>query len=332
MRKLIYIFPLLLFILFVITNCKDKKAPFDYDTHPEGWVDEDSENFHGNMVLEGVLGVEGCSECHGADFLGGNSGVGCWSSSCHSIFPHPTGWADSLSDNFHANAIVSRFKWQIEKCQQCHGKDYTGMGYAVKNCTRCHTEPKGPEACNTCHGSDKNPAPPKDLEGNTARSFVGVGAHQVHLTDSTFTTAFDRDCIQCHIKPQNYEDEGHIDGQLPAEITFSLFASDSGKTQPLWNHDNATCSNVYCHGDFKFKKSESKFSWIYTDSVITGNNPVITWNDTGEEQVECGTCHDLPPKGHLAQTTCNTCHGKVVDADNNIIDKKLHINGQIDVF
>jgi len=243
------------------------------------------------------------------------------------------GWADSLSYNFHGTFIAQTLFWNIRDCQTCHGNDYKGNGYASKNCTQCHKQAQGPEACNTCHGSFVNSAPPKDLSGHTASTFVGVGAHQAHLQDTTLTTAFNRDCNLCHITPSAYSDPDHIDGRLPAKVRFGSFATDSSRLNTSWNHEEATCSNVYCHGAFEFKKEKAgSFTWIFTDSVIVGNNPVMNWTEVGSEQAQCGTCHGLPPQGHLAQQTCNGCHGRVVDENFNIINKKLHINGKIDVF
>ena len=48
----------------------------------------------------------------------------------------------------------------------------------------------------------------------------------------------------------------------------------------------------------------------------------------------CGSCHGLPPTGHIAATLtgCGICHGSVVDTEGNIIDKTKHINGQVNVF
>ncbi len=46
-------------------------------------------------------------------------------------------------------------------------------------------------------------------------------------------------------------------------------------------------------------------------------------------QAKCGTCHGLPPTGHIAApiTSCYLCHQGVVDEMGNIIDKDKHING-----
>jgi hypothetical protein len=51
-------------------------------------------------------------------------------------------------------------------------------------------------------------------------------------------------------------------------------------------------------------------------------------------QATCGSCHNLPPIGHVEAniTACSTCHQGIVDSDGNIIDTDKHINGEKNVF
>ncbi len=156
-----------LILMVVMLSCSEKRQPFSVSTHPKDWVDENSSNFHGKAILDGTLTLKSCQTCHGADFSGGTAKVAC--ASCHELFPHAEGFADVQSPDFHANFIINKMKWNILPCQKCHGSDYSGEGVAEKNCmtSGCHTPPEGPEACNTCHGSSINDAPPPDLQGNT---------------------------------------------------------------------------------------------------------------------------------------------------------------------
>ena len=172
-------------------------------------------------------------------------------------------------------------------------------------------------------------APPSDVSGNIETDSAGVGAHMVHLFDNSL--GMDIPCETCHVVPQSYFDPGHIDSPLPAEVIFNLVAIENIATNAGYDHNTETCSNVYCHGNFVFSKDESDNQWIYQDSVITGLNADMIWNQVGTGQADCETCHGLPPTGHLVLTNCSSCHTAVVDADNNIIDKSKHINGQIDL-
>jgi len=332
MKKIIKSALIILLNLLAIA-CVNERSPITTGVHPSGWLDKTSDDFHGTLVAESKTAPESCQSCHGNNYEGGSAQISCYDSKCHAAYPHAEGFADSTSENFHQNYIRSTANWNITQCQECHGVDYSGIGNPDKNCLRCHTQADGPEACNTCHGSANNPGPPFDLFGHTATTFIGVGAHQTHLTDTTLTTAFEKDCILCHNKPLIYSSTGHVDNAPPpADINFGLFASDSGRAEPHWDRASASCSNVYCHGNFKLYRDSSLYAFGYADSVISGNNVTMRWTEVGTGQAECGTCHGLPPTGHNPITTCFVCHGRVVDANMKIINKKLHINGHADVF
>ncbi len=96
---------------------------------------------------------------------------------------HPIGWTDITSQSFHGNYVKSQ-KFQTTICTSCHGSDLSG-GTAQVSCYKCHQGSDGSLACNTCHGSVLNPAPPKDLAGDSLTSAPGVGAHQIHLRGSS---------------------------------------------------------------------------------------------------------------------------------------------------
>ncbi len=303
----------------------------DQFPHPAGWISEDNSNFHGKLLLFNILSLADCQSCHGDDLSGGTSGVAC--ADCHENYPHPAGFSDENSESFHAKYISQTLNWDILSCRSCHGTDYSGeTGFQQTNCLNCHRSTNGPEACNTCHGSQNNAAPPEDLAGNTNTTSQSVGAHQAHLVGTTWSTYKPGDCAKCHIKPASYEDSGHIDDTPHAEIPFGALATMNGELNTTYDFLNASCDNVYCHGGFEFKKSDSNYPWAYTDSLISGNNPTLHWKYVGAGQALCGSCHGLPPEGHIQANACGGCHADVVDNNLNITNKYLHINGKKDVF
>jgi Geobacter CxxxxCH...CXXCH motif (GSu_C4xC__C2xCH) len=313
--------------------CSDLADPVEVTTHPAGWADPLSSRFHGTFTLETPGKTDTCATCHGDDFSGSIAGVSCESSGCHSVFPHPAEFADTLGLNLHTVTLAEDVGWDLTVCQTCHGSDYAGNGFEEKNCLTCHTEEDGPEACTTCHGDGESIAPPEDLSGNTSTSAPGVGAHQTHMGMSHLTDILNPECSHCHNKPERYSSAGHTDGGPPsADIVFSSFATSDGQLSTSYDPATNTCSNVYCHGNFEFKKEDSSAPSIYTAPQIEGNRLVMTWTDVGTDQAACGTCHDLPPKGHLVVTTCNGCHPRVVNANFEIIGPDLHINGLIELF
>lgn len=68
--------------------------------HPEGWLTEDADSFHGQALRAAGWDLSACKGCHGADYAGGSTGVSCVT--CHSRTP--------------------------EGCTVCHGTPGAGPG------------------------------------------------------------------------------------------------------------------------------------------------------------------------------------------------------------
>ena len=79
-------------------------------------------------------------------------------------------------------------------------------------------------------------------------------------------------------------------------------------------------------------KDSSSNQFAYTADKMMGNNRSVIWNQVDGSQAVCGSCHNLPPDGHIANPNCSNCHPGVVDANRNIIDQTKHINGMKNVF
>ncbi len=307
----------IIFVIFLY-SCSEKKDSLSVGTHPEGWNNPQSAQFHARVVLES--GYESCQSCHGADFKGGTSQISCYQ--CHGNFPHPVGFAALSSPDFHGEFIKQPpLNWNIRECRSCHGLDYSGRSYAP-SCNTCHTAVNGPEACHTCHGSSANSAPPQDLSNNTTNTEIGVGAHQKHVATTVITTLYG--CDMCHVQVAHFDDPNHIDDTPNAEVFFADLATRSGQLNASWNRATASCSEVYCHGAFA----------LGSGGQIRGKSDPVVWTQVNPDPAGCNFCHNLPPTGHFGQgiyTTpgsCATCHGSVVNANGVIINKALHINGQ----
>jgi len=216
-------------------------------------------------------------------------------------FGHPVGFVNPTSSDFHGLAI-RQAGWSMSECRSCHGLDYAGTSASSNvSCLTCH--PNTPEDCGTCHGDATSPAPPPSIDNHTSTDFANVGAHRSHLTEGVSGLAVD--CAECHTVPTQYDDSGHVDSELPAEVTFGALAQTGGLT-PVW--DGQSCSNTYCHG-----------------------SATPTWTEVGKGEAACGTCHGFPPPSpHPPVQQCSLCHVQVVDENLQFIDKSLHINGKVD--
>ena len=150
-------------------------------------------------------------------------------------------------------------------CGTCHALPPKTHYSKAVNCSLCHGEVinasrtfSRPELhvdgtvqvvpnCAACHGSSTNAAPPVDLGGNANVSFLGVGAHQTHLSGGRYSRPLD--CSECHWVPTTINAQGHLDvgSSDPAEVRLIGPAAAQGYN-PLWNRATVTCIGSYCHG------------------------------------------------------------------------------------
>ncbi|MCX7797610.1 MAG: hypothetical protein N2249_03195 [Melioribacter sp.] len=333
MKYVKFYFILLSTLNLVIISCSDIQdeitPPEKISVHGKEVMIKTSTNFHGRKLVNGNM--ESCKLCHASDFTGGTAKVSCLS--CHAaINVHSEDINNPASQKFHGK-FIANINWDLSKCSQCHGSNYAG-GIVSPTCNNCHKQQNGPEACNTCHGDFKNPSiiyPPRATNGSTTTTDFRVGAHQAHLVNVDISNV--TQCNECHKVPEKFNSVGHIDNTQRAEVVFGKFSS-SGPTSPSYNFIDNKCSNTYCHGNFEFKKENSEYQFAYIDDKIVGNNFQPIWNRVDGSQAACGTCHDLPPKGHIESRlrSCGTCHVGVVDRFGKIIDKTKHINGKVDLF
>lgn len=244
--------------------------------------------------------------------------------------PHPEAW-----DTGHIEKLQV-INYDLTSCQACHGGELNGTD-EVDGCSSdvCHTASQGQSvldaiyACDNCHGYlDSDPF--VDVKGRTSSDLVTVGMHTSHYTAAHSLTS-NVSCGSCHVVPDSVFAAGHIDETPYAEIPFGTPTAADSTFTLSWDRQSATCSDTYCHGNFRFEKAASSSKWIYTDSLIVGNNQPVTWTDslTGENQ--CTTCHGYPPTGHLQSTKCGDCHTSVDETNHlSIIDTQKHINGRAD--
>lgn len=246
---------------------------------------------------------------------------------------HPTGWLTKTSNDFHGKAVRDQ-GWDMRSCKTCHGGTYTG-GTSGVSCRSCHTEILGPEHCNVCHGSASNSAPPRDLSGNTDKSFRGVGQHQVHVAGTARTSPVG--CSTCHVLPAgDIYDPSHIDanpGQAEVNMTGLAAKKTTGSTPvPVYHVASTACSNTYCHGQFKNGNGDNPMFWV-GGAALSG---------------ACGSCHGDVSRPTLAERAlpktaaqggthpnnlnCSGCHGDVVNASLQFVDPSKHVNGYLNVF
>jgi predicted CxxxxCH...CXXCH cytochrome family protein len=207
------------------------------------------------------------------------------------------------------------------KCSVCHGQVVSAEGAIVA--PEMHVDgwvqvEMGSVGCGTCHGSDGDPAPPPDLQGESDPASASVGLHAVHRQGGRFGGGLP--CSTCHVVPGSVNAPGHLD-EAPAEVVFSGLATWRG-AKPTYDPDTATCSSTYCHGRPETAPAVAEPAW--TGSTVLG----------------CDGCHALPPPtpGHASLTEkskerCASCHLRSLMPDGSIdLEAGKHLNGVVEVF
>jgi predicted CxxxxCH...CXXCH cytochrome family protein len=309
--------------------------------------------------------LQGCQSCHGYPPGGGHpTNSNC--ALCHpdTVNPdqslkaggkhlngvvdvagaHPSGWATPTTTGGFTttpHGIAANYPDGLTGCAGCHGTNLDG-GSASVSCTQCHGagSPAGfwNGDCTFCHGdaarstdTTLSAAPPMSSAGRTAPTERGVGAHQTHLAGrSTGAISDGVACTDCHTN-------------IPTDITHAystttavaLMVPGTTNETGTFNSTDASCSNVYCHGNFQNGKAQT--------STTTPNKPV--WTATSG-QSDCGTCHSSQTgtdqtwghkvNYHMTSTYiggCAGCHVSDYGSTTNPTSVSLtnHVNGKLDI-
>ncbi len=101
--------------------------------HPDGIMDPDSLDFHGQELLDSAWDFAACQECHGEDYAGGSSGVSCLT--CHEEGPTDcaTCHSDILELGRHAPHVLGGDLEKAYDCDVCHvvPTDFFDLGHAL---------------------------------------------------------------------------------------------------------------------------------------------------------------------------------------------------------
>jgi predicted CxxxxCH...CXXCH cytochrome family protein len=160
-------------------------------------------------------------------------------------------------------------------------------------------------ACNSCHGSSTNAAPPAGTHGETSTTARAVGAHQAHVAGGTIGKAIG--CAECHPVPTSMS---HSNGTV--EVAFGTL-SRTGGAAPAWN--GTSCASTYCHG-----------ATLNAGGTLTAPS----WTVVNGSQDACGTCHRSPPPlPHVQNGACGGCHAGYTATT---VDLATHIDGKVDVL
>ena len=224
-------------------------------------------------------------------------------------------------------------------------------------CTHCHGVGTGVSASMSVTGANRYNlrffAPGWNKTGTStdqtaSSNNIRVGSHFKHLSSAYMKNI---KCNECHKVPStpfsadtNHTlntlrfNSGTLDfsqsssakiligvasGSTPAQLaTFTGYTNGTATTA-------ATCSSVYCHGS-RLKNGAAGGTYL---KPYWNYSAMINYSDKANA---CASCHGNPPSSVPGQhgtaiptTGCSGCHGEVVNGSGDIINKALHINGQV---
>lgn len=219
-------------------------------------------------------------------------------------------------------------------CTSCHGAPPPAPHPQMATCSSCHSDVgqdnitivdrerhvngvvdvEVDQACTSCHGS-ANAAPPRNVDGQSAPSARGVGAHQTHVLGTEISRPVP--CAECHAVPTEVLSPGHVDTFPPAEVAFSGTARAFGARPQL---RNGACVDSACHGA------------VFPDGHESGGTLTAPlWSKTDGSQAACGTCHALPPPRphpYFAED-CGRCHKDLSPDGKSFLHPALHVDGVV---
>lgn len=244
--------------------------------------------------------------------------------------------ADSWCHGPGANTIEETPPWNRStrlSCTSCHGAPPPVPHPQMSDCSRCHGKVVGSddvtiidrqrhvdgrvdveldESCSSCHGGD-NPAPPRNVDGESEIGARGVGAHQVHVLGTPRSRAVP--CVECHVVPDDVLTPGHVDTLPPAEVVLSGTANRFGGDALF---SNGRCVDTSCHGAVFPSRHRSG-----------GTLTAPSWLPGDGSQAACGTCHALPPpRPHpYYSEDCGRCHENLSPDGKSFLRPELHVDG-----
>ena len=312
---------------------------------------------HGQHLGKYTVAQINCNTCHGKT-AANNTALVNYTGTLY----HADGSKTVIFTNV-AYGSYTAYKSASKTCQNvaCHGGKSRGTWNentsVNKNntCAHCHgTATASAALANTAanrkffapgYKSAGTPAGPRTDQVSSSNDYR-VGAHFKHIS-SVYMRSIR--CNECHTVPSNPFDATHMQGNrfnsqtltfaqastatisigVSSASTPTLLAAFSGYTNGN-GVKAATCSSVYCHGN---RLKNGAAGGTYT-KPYWNYSAMINYTDKVNA---CARCHGNPPtsvstshSGKTPTTSCSGCHGTVVDASGNIINKTLHINGRVD--
>ena len=269
---------------------EDKNLSTLASTHPSSWIEADSPDFHGKVVM--ARGSVSCRVCHGADLNGGESGVSCVEchlteggcTTCHGGLDNGSGAPpyDLRGDSSISVTGVGAHTAHVEGTLQA----------AVVPCLTCHLVPATPDDSNHI----ESPIPDSIAEivwGGIEAGGTAVWDHDKNQCTNTYSHGnfAGGDTLNVPIWTQkNHTNCGscHDIGDNPAQL--------------LWKHEFHV--GILGFGCYRCHAGMIDESFTITNPSLHVNGQVDTLI---ADQAVCDACHGT------GAHECTACHGGLID-------------------
>ena len=312
---------------------------------------------HGQHLSKYTVAQINCNTCHGKT-AANNTALVNYTGTIY----HADGSKTVTFTNI-AYGSYTAYKAASKTCQNvsCHGGKSRGTWNentsvnTNNTCSHCHGTSTASASLQNVAANRKFFAPGYKSTGNPTGTSTDqiansndyrVGAHFKHISSAYMKSIR---CNECHTVPSNPFDSTHMQGNrfnsqtltfaqastatisigVSSASTPTLLSAFSGYTSGNGTRA-ASCSSVYCHGS---RLKNGAAGGTYT-KPYWNYSAMINYTDKVNA---CARCHGNPPSsvsashsGKTPTTSCSGCHGSVVDASGNIINKNLHINGRVE--
>ncbi len=290
-------------------------------TSVSGWLTSSGASNHSRSATNSFIALGntgGCTECHGADLLGGISRVSCMSnaSACH----HGTvaGWvaAGSATQQHGASAKRGPGSSSMYACKICHGTDFRTV-LNGNDCFTCHANAPHSDAPWRSGGTNNT-----HVNVNTANAPVCYGCHadsaagnpnNPHRPPTPAASGTAAGCFNgtmCHNNagaPHAPGDAWLVAGtgfhgtDAKADLTYCQGCHGTPGTIDFNGGSAPTaCSTSTCHPAAKAHPTD----WQASRTI---NGVAISHRSSGNRDVACAICHKVDAAGAGPNPSAPSC-------------------------
>jgi len=263
--------------------------------------------------------------CHGAGFDAAHAGTGTrpsWTGaavatacgSCHKAPPTSSAHA-SVTSSTSCGACHAGYACTSGNLGACTVNKATHLNGSLDavslTCTSCH----GDSTQTATAAAPLHAAPPADADGLSSGG-TKIGAHQKHLTSTTYTSA-GLACTTCHPSVGSYTASHSND---TSDVAFTSAPSANLRNGSWSAGAPGSCASTWCHGAVTNPNGGGASGGTLTTPTWTGTISGCT----ACHAVDMGSLTNMHRREHTGYA-CSICHGSGYSRTS--VNKATHLDG-----